>query len=87
MIGGAAYPNPSTMASNVGVNPPVLSIPVMEHINLPAKAIAPYIPELQINNRSRKSGNHEKTNPLLQLCSKSYAHKEIKKGVQNSENP
>lgn len=59
MIGGAAYPNPSTIASNVGVNPPVLSIPVMEHINLPAKAIAPYIPEFQTYT-SRMSGNHEK---------------------------
>lgn len=45
MIGGAAYPNPLTMASNDRSNPPLQSIPEMEHINLPAKAIAPYIPK------------------------------------------
>lgn len=47
MIGGAAYPRPSRMASNEGLKPPMLSIPVIEHMNLPAKAIAPYIPKKQ----------------------------------------
>lgn len=47
IIGGAAYPNPSTMASNDRSNPPLQSIPEMEHINRPAKAIAPYIPKVQ----------------------------------------
>lgn len=47
IIGGAAYPNPSTMAFNVRSNPPLQSIPEMEHINRPAKAIAPYIPEIK----------------------------------------
>lgn len=45
MIGGAAYPRPSRIASKDGLKPPMLSIPVIEHMNLPAKAIAPYIPK------------------------------------------
>ena len=45
MIGGAAYPRPSRMASIDGVKPPILSIPVIEHMNRPAKAIAPYMPK------------------------------------------
>lgn len=43
-MGGQAYPRPFKMASNDGFNPPMLSIPVTEQINLPAKAIAPYMP-------------------------------------------
>lgn len=41
IMGGTAYPSPSTMASNDGLNPPVQSIPDIEHMNFPAKAIAP----------------------------------------------
>lgn len=44
MIGGAAYPSPCTIASKDTWKPPMLSIPVTEHINLPTTAIAPYIP-------------------------------------------
>lgn len=44
-MGGTAYPSPSTMASNDGLNPPVQSIPDIEHMNFPAKAIAPQMPE------------------------------------------
>lgn len=44
-MGGDAYPSPSTMASNDGSKPPVQSVPVMEQMNLPAKAIAPYMPD------------------------------------------
>ena len=46
MIGGAAYPSPSSMASKDGWKPPIESIPVTEHMNLPARAIAPYIPDI-----------------------------------------
>lgn len=45
MIGGAAYPSPPNMASNDGWKPPIESIPEIEHMNLPARAIAPYIPD------------------------------------------
>lgn len=51
MIGGLAYPSPATIASSDGSKPPMLSIPVIEQTNLPAKAIAPYIPE---NKRALK---------------------------------
>lgn len=44
IIGGAAYPSPCTIASKDTWKPPMLSIPVTEHINLPNTAIAPYIP-------------------------------------------
>ena len=45
IIEGAVYPRPSKMASNEGWKPPKESIPIIEQIDLPAKAIAPYIPE------------------------------------------
>lgn len=50
MIGGAAYPSPSTIAVSDGWNPPIQSIPVIEHMNFPAIAIAPYIPKQIIHS-------------------------------------
>lgn len=47
MMAGVAYPSPSTIASNDGWNPPMQSMPVIEHMNFPAKAMAPYIPDPQ----------------------------------------
>lgn len=49
MIGGAAYPSPFSMASNEEWKPPIESMPVIEHINLPARAIATYIPDKKPN--------------------------------------
>lgn len=46
IIGGAAYPSPSKMASIDRWKPPIESIPVIEHIKLPATAMAPYIPKI-----------------------------------------
>lgn len=40
-MGGDAYPSPCTMASSDGSKPPVQSVPVKEHMNFPAKPIAP----------------------------------------------
>jgi len=41
IIGGAAYPSPSKMASSDRLKPPRESIPVIEQIKLPATAMAP----------------------------------------------